>query len=105
MKCGRLIKKKIDKVFDFSKESYYENQEGDIQTGFEIISGLPIEEQITKDFHFSMCPSTIGMSDGDNGGEDCHDDCGMCWLDAMNKLYRYTNGEWEVCKKEEAPDA
>ena len=85
-RCGRLMQKEIHNNGNWDAPSYeIESQEGDKQTGFEIIASLPLKEQMDMGNVISLM-STISK-------ETFHS--AECFHDAMVVLYTW-NGKWEV---------
>ena len=68
-----------------------EISEGDIMTGWEIIAGLPLEEQLVISIDGSGC-----IKDYIASTDSCDCDCAECFSERLNKLYRWNGESWEV---------
>ena len=82
-RCGRLFRKRlIECGMESEGETLYESklQSGDIQTGFKIIAGLPIEEQICSIYAHEIYKHEYDM---------------LGLMDALERLYVWNGEKWE----------
>jgi len=105
-RCGRLIIQEAEPRYTevqfggeydtvVTYEMYNSLEEGDIQTGFEIISGLPLEEQTRLDY--GNYPKAMRDYTENLWGEKDHH---TALYMALGKKYRYNGKEWEVADNE-----
>ena len=96
LRSSRLMANELDEhslLFrsDMKERGKWDVQPGDTMTGWEIMAGLPLEEQLVISIDGSGC-----IKDYIASTDSCDCDCAECFSERLNKLYRWNGESWEV---------